>query len=268
MKKIVLLLFSFIFLFALSETDSKAFLKNFLLNPKANFNVVDYFVKSNGSINLEFPSIETKTVNKDFKVVVFKKIPFKYTLGIFSFDENKSINFSKELIFKSLKFDIWNIKIPYDYSNLRFYCNYKNDLDENKTDFSTDNFSVRPYKISTSNRDTNVFKIIIDDGEGFYNNSGSENNNSIKYKYSFKKDKGLVIFWASSLSNFNFCLDENWTSIDEDDTSLENRKMPCIKLILPPIKTGWGGIEANTSKKYTPVNLNERENIFIKRINW
>jgi len=267
MKKLIILFG--IYLLAFSNQDTKNFIK-WVNNPKSNFNVIDYFIK-NDQINLQFPSLTTKTANNKFKIIVLKKRPIQYELKIFSYDLNKSIDFKKELIFKSSSFDVYNILIPYEYKNLRFQCDYqikKCNLfnycnTENREDNSTDNFSVKPYKIYTNDKDTNNFHIIVDDGKSLYTAKGSGKN----YTYAFEKGKGVVTFWYSDTSRYFFCLDNNWTYVDEDDTPENQRQMPCIELILPPIDSYWGGFDTNYTKK-KPLNFKIKKNIFINKIMW
>jgi len=264
MKKLIV--FLGVFLFSFSTIDMKNFAK-WGMDYKKNFNVIDYYIE-NGKIKFDFPSITTKQVKETFKIIVIKKKNFDYELGLFSFDRNESIDFNKKLIFSSPKFDIWEITIPYEYRDLRFYCKYDDLLGVNHIDYSTDNFSVKPIKVYSPNKDTSTFNIIVDDGNSLYTDKERNTSDTLKYSYSIEDGKGNLIVWYSSISSFNFCLDENWTYVDNDDSSSEERKMPCVTLELPPIETGWGGVEVKTGYKHKPVDIKRNGNIYIPRLNW
>jgi len=272
-KTILLILISLFFMnaFAVSTKDYKAFTQ-WVLDPKTNFNVIDYVLKNNQP-DLNFPSITTKTAQNDFKIIVLKKKPLPYSLKIYSYDLNKTIDFNKQLILETSKFDIYKIIIPYEYKNLRFQCDYQIRtcnvfnycITNNFEDNSTDDFSVKPYKIFTIDKRTNVFHILVDNGKSLYYDKGTNKN---YYSYFFIKGKGLVDFWLTTTTEYYFCLNNNWTIVDADDTSISNRQMPCFKLLLPPIKTGWGGIDTKTGRKFQPVDVNSSKNIYIKKIMW
>jgi len=264
------LLFLPLFLFAYSTQDTIAFMK-WVKNPNAYFNVVDCVFK-NGKPNINFPSITTKTANKSFKIMVLKKIPISYDLKLYSYDLNKTVKFNKKLLLKTPNFDVYNVTIPYEYKNLRFQIDYNitimkpfDYIHMTKEDNSTDNFSVKPYNVKTNDSYTNVFHLLVDNGKSLYYDNGANKN---YYTYFFSKGKGIVTFWASSSTKYHFCLNNNWTSIDSDDTPLADRQMPCVDLLLPPNKTGWGGVEVKTKTKFKPLEINNSKNIYIKRIMW
>jgi len=260
------LLFSTLFaasLLAYSQHDMKSFIE-WTLDPSANFDVVDYMVED-GEIDFNFPSITTKTASKSFKVLVIKKKPLEYNLSLYSYDLNTTVEFDKKLVISMPGFDVYKITIPYEYRNLRFVCKYSNEelggsIDE---DNSTDNFSVKPYDVNTQNSHASVFNILVDNGKSKYRAKGKNVVNH--YSYAFENGKGVVDFWEEDQEQYEFCLDEGWTAIDQDDTPSTQRAMPCVKLTLYPLRTSWAGIGNDANRT---IEINNSKIIFLRKVAW